>query len=60
MQGNGEQLRPVAFCSRKLTETEVKYAQIEKESPVVVWTRERLSRYLVCFQRLSSWKITNH
>ena len=31
MQGPSDQLRPVSFCSRTLTETEVRYAQIEKE-----------------------------
>ena len=30
MQGHGDQFGPVVFCSRTLTETEVKYAQIEK------------------------------
>ena len=47
MQEHDGQLRPVAFCSRKLTEAEVKYAQIEKEYPAPVWTCARLSRYLV-------------
>ena len=46
MQGHGNQLRPVVFCSRTLTETEVKYAQIE-ECLAAVWTCERLSRYLM-------------
>ena len=31
MQDHGDQLRPAAFCSRTLTETAVKYAQLEKE-----------------------------
>ena len=58
MQGHGNQLRPVVFCSRTLTETEVKYAQIEKECLAAVWTCERLSRYLM---GLSTFKLlTDH
>jgi len=61
MQDHGDQLRPVAFCSRTLTETEVKYAQIEKQCMAAVWTCEKLSRYLVQagLQLSSSWQITN-
>ena len=58
MQGHGNQLRPVVFCSRTLTETEVKYAQIEKECLAAVWTCERLSRSLM---GLSTFKLlTDH
>ena len=47
MQEHDHQLRPVAFCSRTLTEAEVQYAQIEKKCLAAIWTCERLSRYLV-------------
>ena len=59
MQGPSDQLRPVSFCSRTLTETKVRYAQMEKECLAAVWTCERLSRYLVglpSFQFLTDHK----
>ena len=46
MQGQSDQLRPVGLCSRMLTETEDKYAQIDKGCLAAVWTCKRLSCYL--------------
>ena len=45
-QKNGE-LRPIAFISRSLSDTEKRYAQIEKEALAVTWASERLQDYLI-------------
>ena len=38
--------RPVALVSRKLTYTESRYPQIEREALAIVWCVKRLNRYL--------------
>ena len=45
-QPNGE-VRPIAYVSRSLTDTEQRYAQLEKEALALTWACERLSNYLV-------------
>ena len=39
--------RPVAFASRSMSETECRYAQIEKEALAVTWACEKILRYLL-------------
>ena len=45
-QSNG-QSRPVAYASRKLTETELRYSQIEKEALSLSWACDRFKMHLV-------------
>jgi hypothetical protein len=39
--------KPVAYASRSLTETERRYAQIEKEALAVTWSCEKFSDYIL-------------
>ena len=45
-----QECRPVAYASRSLTETERRYAQIEKELLSVVFGCERFYQYLFAKQ----------
>ncbi|CAC5416848.1 unnamed protein product [Mytilus coruscus] len=46
-QKHGEILKPVAYASRSMTDTEQRYAQIEKEALALTWAFEKFSNYLL-------------
>ena len=39
--------KPIAFASRAMSETEKRYAQIEKEALATTWACEKFSEYIV-------------
>ena len=47
LQRDGSGCRPVAYASRSMTETEKRYAQIEKEALAITWAFERFSTYVL-------------
>ena len=47
LQKSGAVWRPVAYASRALSDTEGRYAQIEKEALALTWACERFSKYLL-------------
>ena len=47
MQQKESQWHPVAYASRSMSETEQKYAQIEKEALAATWACEKFSTYII-------------
>ena len=47
LQKSGEQRRPVAYASRSMTDTEKRYAQIEKEALAITWAAEKFTDYIL-------------
>ena len=45
LQKQLDQWRPIAFSSRALSKTELRYAQIEKEALALTWALEKFSKY---------------
>ena len=50
MQKHGETVKPVSFCSRILTPTEQRWAQIEKECLASVWACEKFHPFVCVLQ----------
>ena len=47
LQQVGDEWKPVAYASRSMSETERRYAQIEKEALTVTWACDKFSDYIL-------------
>ena len=53
LQREGTDWKPVFYASRSLSETEKRYAQVEKESLAVTWCCEKFADYLIGMHRFT-------
>ena len=56
LQENKQEWRSVAYASRAMSETEIRYAQIKKEALAITWACEKFSTENISVLRLT----TNH
>ena len=47
LQENGGEWKPVAYASRSMSETEKRYAQIEKEALATAWACDKFANYII-------------
>ena len=47
LQAKGTSWHPVTYASRSITNTERRYAQIEKEALAITWVCEKFSSYII-------------
>ena len=47
LQKTGSNWKPIAYASRSMSETEQRYAQIEKEALAITWACEKFSMYVL-------------
>jgi len=47
LQRDSQSWRPVVYASRAMTDTECRYAQVEKEALAITWSCEKFSSYIL-------------